>query len=156
MATVTICSDFGAQENKISHFPLFSHLPWSDCTGCHDLSFLNVEFFVFCFFKFYFIFKLYNIVLVLPNIEMNPPQVPAFPILNPPPSFLPYPPSWMLSFKSAFSLSSLTYIKRLLSSCSLSAISGGVIWGYWYFFQSWFQLVLHPVWHFTLCTLPIN
>ena len=25
--------------------------------------------------KFYFIFKLYNIVLVLPNIEMNPPQV---------------------------------------------------------------------------------
>ena len=29
----------------------------------------------FCFFKFYFIFKLYNIVLVLPNIEMNPPQV---------------------------------------------------------------------------------
>ena len=30
---------------------------------------------VFLFFKFYFIFKLYNIVLVLPNIEMNPPQV---------------------------------------------------------------------------------
>ena len=27
------------------------------------------------FFKFYYIFKLYNIVLVLPNIEMNPPQV---------------------------------------------------------------------------------
>ena len=27
------------------------------------------------FFKFYFIFKLYNVVLVLPNIEMNPPQV---------------------------------------------------------------------------------
>ena len=26
----------------------------------------------FHFFKFYFIFKLYNIVLVLPNIEMNP------------------------------------------------------------------------------------
>ena len=29
----------------------------------------------FFFFKFNFIFKLYNIVLVLPNIEMNPPQV---------------------------------------------------------------------------------
>ena len=27
------------------------------------------------FFKFNLIFKLYNIVLVLPNIEMNPPQV---------------------------------------------------------------------------------
>ena len=28
-----------------------------------------------CLFVFNFIFKLYNIVLVLPNIEMNPPQV---------------------------------------------------------------------------------
>ena len=27
------------------------------------------------FFKFYFIFKLYIIVLVLPNVKMNPPQV---------------------------------------------------------------------------------
>ena len=27
------------------------------------------------FFKFYFIFKLYIIVLFLPNIKMNPPQV---------------------------------------------------------------------------------
>ena len=26
MAAVTICSDFGAQEDKICHFPLFSHL----------------------------------------------------------------------------------------------------------------------------------
>ena len=46
------------------------------------------------FFLFYFIFKLYNIVLVLPNIEMNPPQVylcsPSWTLL-PPPS--PYPPS---------------------------------------------------------------
>ena len=46
------------------------------------------------FFKFNFIFKLYNIVLVLPNIEMNPPQVylcsPSWTFL-PPPS--PYPPS---------------------------------------------------------------
>ena len=37
---------FGARENKICHcfhfFPIY--LPWSDGTGCHDLSFLNVEF----------------------------------------------------------------------------------------------------------------
>ena len=37
---------FGAQENKVSYcfhcFPIY--LPWSDGTGCHDLSFLNVEF----------------------------------------------------------------------------------------------------------------
>ena len=31
--------------------------------------------FFFIFFKFYFIFKLYKIVLVLPNIKMNPSQV---------------------------------------------------------------------------------
>ena len=35
-----------------------------------------VFFFVlFCFYKFYFIFKLYITVLDLPNIKMNPPQV---------------------------------------------------------------------------------
>ena len=45
MAAVTIWSDFGAQENKVSHyFHCFSiYLPWSDGTGSHDLSFLNVE-----------------------------------------------------------------------------------------------------------------
>ena len=40
MAAVSICSDFGAQENKVFHcfhwFPIC--LPWSDGTGCHDLS----------------------------------------------------------------------------------------------------------------------
>ena len=34
---------------------------------------------------------------------------------------------WMLSFKPAFSLSSFTFIMRLFSSFSLSAINGGVI-----------------------------
>ena len=62
MSAVTICSDFGAPENKICHcfhcFPII----------CHDLSF------------------------------------------------------WMLSFKPAFSVSSFTFIKRLFSSSSLSAI----------------------------------
>ena len=41
MAAVTICSDFGAQENKVCHcfhcFPIY--LLWSDGTGCHDLFF---------------------------------------------------------------------------------------------------------------------
>ena len=45
MAAVTIFSDFGAPENSLSPFPLFAiYLPKSDGTGCHDLSFLNVEF----------------------------------------------------------------------------------------------------------------
>ena len=38
MASVTICSDFGVQENKICHcfhfFPIY--LPWSDGTGCES------------------------------------------------------------------------------------------------------------------------
>ena len=70
MAAVTICSDFGAQENKVCHcFHCFAiYLPWSDRTGCHDLRFLNAE------------------------------------------------------FKSVFSLSSFTFIKRLFSSSLLSAI----------------------------------
>ena len=46
MVAVTICSDFGAPKNKVSHcfhcFPIY--LPLSDETGCHNLHFLNVEF----------------------------------------------------------------------------------------------------------------
>ena len=47
MTTVTICSDFGAQENKICHclhfFPFY--LPGSDGAGCHDFSvFLMMNF----------------------------------------------------------------------------------------------------------------
>ena len=53
-------------------------------------------------FFFNFIFKLYNIVLVLPNIEMNPPQVymcsPSWTLL-PPPS--PYHPSGFGSWTSS-------------------------------------------------------
>ena len=68
MAAITICSDFGAQKNKVWHcfhcFPIY--LPWTDGTRCHDLSFLIVE--------------------------------------------------------PTFSLSSFTFIKRLFSSSSLSAI----------------------------------
>ena len=69
MAAVTICSDFGAQENSLHCFHCFPiYLPWSDGTGCYDFSFL------------------------------------------------------MLSFKPTFSLTSFTFIKKLFSSSSLSAI----------------------------------
>ena len=61
---------------------------------------------------------------------------------------------WMLSFKPAFPLSFFTFIKRICSSSSLSAIGWCHLhnWGYWYFsWQSWFQLcfiqpsILHDV-----------
>ena len=63
MAAVTICSDFGAQENKVSHcfhcFPIY--LPWSDGTGCYDLTFPNVEFSAsFFILLFHFIKKLFS------------------------------------------------------------------------------------------------
>ena len=70
MAAVTICSDFGAPQNKVWHcfhcLPIY--FPWGDGTRCHDLTL------------------------------------------------------WMLSFKPTFSLSFFTFIKRLFSSSSLSAI----------------------------------
>ena len=51
MAEITICSDFGAHKNKVTHcfhcFPIY--LPWSNGTGCHDLSFLNVELYPPCY-----------------------------------------------------------------------------------------------------------
>ena len=37
---------------------------------------------------YYYFFLLYNIVLVLPYINMNLPDIHMFPILNPPPSSL--------------------------------------------------------------------
>ena len=45
MAVVTICNDFGAQENKVCHcFHCFHiYFPWSDGTRCHDVCFLNVD-----------------------------------------------------------------------------------------------------------------
>ena len=65
----------------------------------------------------------------------------------------------MLNYKPTFSVSSFTIIKRLFSSSSLSAINvyHPHIWGCWYFsWQSWFQLVIHPVQHFECWTLHIS
>ena len=65
---------------------------------------------------------------------------------------------WMLSFKPAFTLSSLTFIKSLFSS-SLSPIAWChlLIWGYWYFSQeSWFQLVLHPAQRFHVSKVKVK
>ena len=46
MAAVTVCIDFGAQENEIWRcfyiFPIY--LLWSDMTRCHDLSFWKLSF----------------------------------------------------------------------------------------------------------------
>ena len=133
MAAVTIYSDFRAPQNKVFHcihcFPIY-----------HEVMEPGAMIFAFFFTLFYFT------ILYLPYINMNLPQV--------------YMSAFgMLSFKPTFSLSSFTFIKRLFSCSLLSAIRvvSSAVWGYWYFSQqSWFQLILHPAWHFTWCTLHIS
>ena len=72
-------------------------------------------------FFFNFIFKLYNIVLVLPNIEMNPPQVymcsPSWTLL-PPPS--PYHPS--VSSQCTSPKHPVSFIKPGLATCFIHGI----------------------------------
>ena len=76
---------------------------------------------------------------------------------------------WMLIFKPTFSHSSFTFIKKLLSSSSLSAIRVVLCvylrlliflpWSQGNTLDSslWFiQRVIHPTWHFTWCTLHIT
>ena len=65
----------------------------------------------------------------------------------------------MLSFKPAFPLSSFIFIKRLFCSSLLPSIRvvSSVYLRFWYFsWQSWLQLVLHPAQHFSWCTLHIS
>ena len=60
--------------------------------------------------------------------------------------------SGMLSFKLAFSLSSFTFIKKLFSSFSFSAIrvlSSVYLKLFIFLPVSLFQLVIHPAWNFT-------
>ena len=106
------CSNnFAAQRNKFCHcfhcFPII--LPLNDGTGCHDLSFLNVE----C----------------------------------------------LLNVKPAFSLSSFTFIKRLFSSSSLSAVkvvSSACLRLLIFPLAVLIQLVFYPAWNFSCCTLHVN
>ena len=66
---------------------------------------------------------------------------------------------WMLCFKPTVSLSSFTFFKRLFSFSLLYAIkvvSSVYLELLIFLLQSWFQLVLHPAWHFAWCTLHIS
>ena len=63
MAAANIHSDFGAPENKICHcfhfFPFY--FPWSDVTGCHNLSFWMLSFKpAFSLFSFTLIKRLFS------------------------------------------------------------------------------------------------
>ena len=69
MAAVTMCSDFGVQENKVSPcFPSFPiYLPWNAGTGCHDLCFWMLTFKpAFSLSSFTFIKRLFSSSLLSP------------------------------------------------------------------------------------------
>ena len=64
----------------------------------------------------------------------------------------------MLSFKPAFSCSSLPVSRGSLVPLHFLPLEWCHlhIWGCWYFFQqSWFQLLIHPAWHFIWYSLVI-
>ena len=78
MAAVTMHSDFGAQENSLSLFPLFAHLfaiKWWD--GCHDTNFLMLSFkpalplSSFTFIKRLFSSFLFSAVRVVPSAYLR-------------------------------------------------------------------------------------
>ena len=71
MAAVTICSDFGAEKIVCHCFHCFRiYLPWSDGTGCHDLSFFYVLSFTrtLSLSSFTFIKRLFNSSLFFPSM----------------------------------------------------------------------------------------
>ena len=66
---------------------------------------------------------------------------------------------WILSFKQALSISSFTFIKRIFSSSSLSAISmvsSAYLRLLIFLLAILIQLVIHPAWHFAWCSLHIS
>ena len=79
MIAVTVHSDFGAQENNVCHcfhcFPIY--LPWSDGTGCHDLSFQMLSFkptfslFSFTFNKRFFSSSLLSAIRVVSSAYLR-------------------------------------------------------------------------------------
>ena len=116
MAAVTICSDFRAHKNKVSHcfhfLPIY--LPWSDGTRCHDLSFLNVEYFFYfiLFFSFTILYWFWHISKWIHHRYTCVPR--------PEPSSLLPPHTIPLGHPSA--LSPFTFIKKLFSSSLLSTV----------------------------------
>ena len=136
MAAVTTCGDFRALKNKISHcfhcFPIY--LPWSDGVGdgqgglacCNSWG-----------------HKESDMTERLNWTELMGPDAMILVL-------------WMLSFKSTFSLSSFTFIKRLFSYSSLSAI--GVVSSVYLRLLIFppailSQCVLHPTQHFAWYTV---
>ena len=174
MAANTICSDLGAQKTKSDTVYTVSPSICREGMGSDDMLLvfwmlsLKPTFF---FFSFIFIsWRLitsqhfsgfcHTLTWISRGVTCIPlPDPPSHLPFHPIPLGLPSAPGPSPCLMHPFSLSSFTFIKRLFTSSSFSAIRvvSSVYWGYWYFSQqSWFQLVLHPARHFVWCTLHIS
>ena len=66
---------------------------------------------------------------------------------------------WMLSFRPSFHSPLLPWLRGCLIPLHFLPLEWYHlhIWGCWYFsWQSWFQLVIHPTWHLVWCTIHIS
>ena len=172
-------SDFWGPENKICYYFHFLpiYLPWSNGTGCHDLSFLMLSFKpAFSFSTFTIIKRIFRSSLLSDIMVVSSKYIDTQDI------------SWELEWKSLSSVITSSWewvlsclIEKSVSTSSVPVLFGTRysiyerqvfhkqrkrwefgwfhrhIWSYWYFSQqSWFQLVLHPARHCTWCTLHIK
>ena len=172
MAAVTICSDFGAQENKVCHcfhcFPIY--LPRSDRTGCDESESESRSIIsdlwtrglhsswsspgqnsrVCGFSLLQRIFPTQGLNWGLPYCR----QI-LYQLSHQNAMIL----GFWLSFKSAFSLSSFIFIKSLFSSSSLSAIrvvSSAYLRLLIFLPAILIPAVLHPAQYLAWCTLHIS
>ena len=169
IAAVTVFYDFGPQENKICYcfhfFPIY--LPWSDGIGCHDVHFLNVEFYARIFTLLFHPHQevLCVLCLVAPScptlsntMDCSPPGSLSMGILHS--GIL----EWvsMTIFPAQGSNPGLLHCRQILYCLSHRSWPRGSFiplyfqslgwyhlhsWGCWYSSrQSWFQLGIHPGW----------
>ena len=120
MAAVTLCSDFGVPQNKVWHcfFPLFPHLFAMKCW----MASLTQWMWVWVNSGSWWWTGRPGVLRFMGSQRVGhdwATELTWTELMGPDAKILGF---WMLSFKPTFSLSSFTFIKRLFSSSSLSAI----------------------------------